>query len=381
MNSSKSPIVWHTTLLLLFTFVIAVGGGVWYELAVGFRWYHWLAAGLMAGVTGISITAGYHRLWAHKTYKATPVVSLLFALFGAATYQNSILIWASQHRRHHLHVDDNESDPYSARKGFWFSHVGWLLRDYPTNHDDFSNAKDLQADPIVAWQHKYYFTIAFLMNVLPPLLLGAVTGEYLAFLLTVGIIRMVYTHHTTFFINSLAHIWGSRPYTTSNTSRDNGLLAFLTYGEGYHNFHHSFQGDYRNGVRWYQFDPTKWLIKTSSWLGLTSNLRKTPGFCIKEAQIQCQLDSADKRLALSPKIPQKWRDYIDREKAHCAQLLAEWQQTRREWLLVQKQKLNEATSDLRHTMENGALASRLKELEHALLLQYKRVQAFNQSLA
>jgi stearoyl-CoA desaturase (delta-9 desaturase) len=106
-------------------------------------------------------------------------------------------------------------------------------------------------------------------------------------MLLAGVLRMVMTHHTTFFINSLAHIWGSQPFTDRNSARDNGILAFFTFGEGYHNFHHLFENDYRNGIQWWQFDLTKWLIRTAAWCGLAKDLRSCPEERIEQARLRC----------------------------------------------------------------------------------------------
>ncbi len=108
---------------------------------------------------GISITAGYHRLWSHRAYGAHWSVRLFFMIFGAMALQNSILIWGSQHRTHHRFVDDVDKDPYSAKRGFWFSHMGWILRNYPSGRNDFTNARDLERDPIVMFQHRYYLPL------------------------------------------------------------------------------------------------------------------------------------------------------------------------------------------------------------------------------
>ena len=379
-KQQKPSIVWPTAILLTVTPIVAIVGIVWYQATVGFSWTHWLAFLVIALFNGISITAGYHRLWSHNAYKAHTALRLFYALFGAAAYQNSILVWASQHRRHHRHVDHIDNDPYSAQRGLWFSHVGWMLRNYPANDDDFSNANDLQRDPIVVWQHKHYYSIAFLMNLLPPLLLGAITGEYIAYFLTVGFLRLVYSHHTTFFINSLAHYWGSQPYTEENSARDNGLLAFVTYGEGYHNFHHLFQADYRNGVRWWQFDPTKWLIKTCSWLGLTWDLRQTPNFKIREALVKRQLEAAKEKIQDNEAMI-KWRSYIEKETQQLTELLDEWRIARAQWLKAKKDKWAEATGEFQRALELKAASSRFKEMEYALQQQYQRLRFFNLQLA
>ncbi|MEM8496872.1 MAG: fatty acid desaturase [Pseudomonadota bacterium] len=379
---SKPGFVWPTVLMLTITPLIALIGVPWYQLAVGFEWSHWLTFAVVAALNGISITAGYHRLWAHNAYKARTPLKIVLALFGAAAFQNSILTWASQHRRHHRHVDVVDEDPYSAKKGLWYSHIGWMLRHYPTNTDDFSNVADLKRDKVVMWQHKHYYTVALVMNILPPLIMGMLTGDYLAHFLACGFLRLVYSHHTTFFINSLAHYWGRQPYTEDNTARDNDLLALFTYGEGYHNYHHLFQGDYRNGVRWWQFDPTKWLIKTCDWMGLAYDLRKTPDFKICEAMVNRQLEVVRQRLS-SDRTSDRVRSFVELETQHLAGLLSEWRAARNSWFEHNKTKLRDASSDLQAAVEQerAALSKQLKDLEKSVKEQYQRVRSFNLATA
>ena len=149
-----------------------------------------------------------------------------------------------------------------------------MIRDHRSGSDDFSNVKDLVRDPIVMWQHKYYIELVVVTNIALPLLIGYLFSSALGVFLLAGLLRLVLVHHLTFFINSLAHIWASQPYSDANSSRDNPILPVLTFGEGYHNYHHSFQGDYRNGIRWWNFDPSKWAITALSWIGLTSRLKR-----------------------------------------------------------------------------------------------------------
>ncbi len=275
-DQGKPPLVPINMVLFVGLPLIAVIAVPAWGIYAGYAGWQWLLAVLFLYLNGLSITAGYHRLWAHRAYRAHPALKWVFALWGAGALQNSILIWASDHRRHHRHVDDREQDPYAASRGLWFSHMGWMLRSYSTHTQDFSNAGDLQRDPIVMWQHRHYVALTLLMNAGLPFAIGWWQGDIIGSLLLIGLLRLVVNHHVTFFINSLAHYWGSQPYSNENSARDNHLLAFLTYGEGYHNFHHSFQNDYRNGVRWYQWDPSKWLIRSCAWLGLTHNLGGAP---------------------------------------------------------------------------------------------------------
>ncbi|GLP95245.1 acyl-CoA desaturase [Paraferrimonas sedimenticola] len=286
----KPPLIWLNLFIFIGSALIALVGAPMWAYQVGF-------SGIEIGVfvafilmSGLSITAGYHRLWSHKAYQANPVVRFVFALGGALALQNSALHWSSDHRRHHKHVDDNEKDPYSAKMGFFYSHIGWMIREYHSQiYHDYSNCKDLKKDKIVQWQHKHYLKLAFFMNILLPMIIGYFTGSVLGMLILAGVTRLFLVHHSTFFINSLAHIWGRQPYTARNTAMDNDLLALLTFGEGYHNFHHIFEYDYRNGIRWYQFDPTKWLIWALSKVGLANKLRRTPQERIEAAKAKMQL--------------------------------------------------------------------------------------------
>jgi len=297
----KHRLLWLNVLVFTITGLITLLGVPAYALTHGFD--GWQIAAMTIGIAfcEISITAGYHRLWSHRAYEAHWLVRLIFAIGGTFATQNSILHWSSDHRRHHRYVDDNQKDPYSAKLGFWYSHIGWMLRDYEVDHDSqYKNCRDLQNDPIVMWQHRHYLPLVLGLNFGIPVLLGLWHGDLLGMLLLVGAARLVIAHHLTFFINSLAHIWGSQPYSDHNTSRDNGLLALLTMGEGYHNYHHSFQRDYRNGIRWWQFDPTKWLIRSLAWLGLAKNLYRTPVEKIETSRAHMLLVTTSRKLAQLP---------------------------------------------------------------------------------
>jgi len=297
----KPPLIWLNVLLFLISFILAVVITPWYGYQQGYAIEHWIWLVVAFSFCNLSITAGYHRLWSHKTYQAHPVLRVIFALGGAFALQNSALHWSSDHRVHHKHVDNNDKDPYSAKRGFWFSHIGWMLRHYNQDtYNDYANCRDLQKDWVVMWQHKHYLLLAIATNIGIPILLGIVYQDIIGMLLIVGALRLVLSHHTTFFINSLAHIWGKQPYTDKNTARDNGVLAFFTFGEGYHNFHHIFENDYRNGIYWWQYDPTKWLIKSFHYIGLAEKLRITPQIKIEQAKAKQALKRAIDRLEGRP---------------------------------------------------------------------------------
>ena len=343
----------------------------------GYSALQWGFAVLFLYLNGLAITGGYHRLWSHRSYEAHWSLRLWFALWGAGALQNSILIWSADHRRHHRHVDDNERDPYSAGRGLWFSHMGWMLRQYSTNKLDFSNVSDLQRDPIVCWQHRHYIALTTFMNAGLPLLLGLALGDVIGTLLLVGLLRLVVNHHVTFFINSLAHYWGSRPYTDSNSARDNGFLALLTYGEGYHNFHHIFQSDYRNGVRWYQWDPTKWMIATCARLGLAKGLKRIPDFRIQRAMIDMQFKRAQSLEAEGPEPA--LRAILEREYQVFTDAVNQWTQLQAERYDRHREQLGDALEERRQQIrthwEQAALHNRFRELESVLRHQRRRLGA------
>ena len=375
----RAPINWLTSIVMIGTAVAALVVVPWYGFTRGYGLWAWLSFVGFLWACGISITAGYHRLWAHRAYGAHGSVRLFYALFGAMALQNSILIWGSQHRTHHRFVDDVERDPYSAKRGFWFSHMGWILRDYPSGRNDFTNAKDLERDPIVMFQHRWYLPLAIATNVGLPLALGWAVGDPWGVFLLGGLLRLVVNHHFTWFINSLAHMWGSQPYTDENTARDNPALAFLTYGEGYHNFHHIFQNDYRNGVRWWQWDPTKWLIAVLSWLGLAGNLKRVPDLWIQRAQLAMQFKRMEAEL--EKRRGRVTDAHIERLKARVAEESAAFRRALEEWSKVRDQWVADRKQRLLQTWEDTSFRLRLKQIEQGLRMQRRRLQAMTKAYA
>ncbi len=364
-KTEKAEINWPVTLVLGLTFLAAVTIVPWYGFVYGFSAWAWAFFAIFLIAGGIGIGSGYHRLWSHRAYEAHWIMRLYLAIVGGMTIQNSILIWCIRHRFHHRYVDNNDKDPYSIGRGFWFAHVGWMLRDYESGKLDWSVVPDLERDPIVAWQHKYYWPLVLVTNIALPLLLGWMVGDILGVFLLAGILRLVVSHHVTFFINSLAHMWGSRPYTDENTARDNWFLAIVTYGEGYHNFHHLFQSDYRNGIRWWQYDINKWFIKTCSWLGLANNLKRTSDFRIQRARLAMVFKRAQAKIDVSAENP-RWRELFETEYSQFKRTIAEWQQLQMERVQQSRQKLADA-------IDQSALTARYRELERELKMQRKRV--------
>lgn len=289
---------WLNILFLSLTPIVGVFGTAAYAIAHGVAWWEpALFLGLF-GLVSFSVTAGYHRCFAHKSYVSHPMLQAVYLFLGAMALQNSALKWSSDHRDHHRYVD-KDWDPYSIKRGGLWAHVLWLFYTEPAERT-YENVPDLQANPLVRWQYRWNNWIGIVAGLGIPTLIGALFGRPLGGLLWGGFLRIVVIHHTTFLVNSAAHLYGSRPYTEENSARDNGLLAFITNGEGYHNFHHKFPSDFRNGVRWYQWDPTKWLIALLSYAGLAGDLRKTPKPLIETSRLRMKLGKAEARLHHAP---------------------------------------------------------------------------------
>ena len=227
---------------------------------------------IMYALNIFSISAGYHRLFSHRAYKASWPVKLFLLIAGASTAENPVLGWASDHRVHHKY-EDTEKDPYNINEGFFFAHMGWImLKTYKPS----PLAKDLLNDKLVMWQHDYYYPIMFISNLIPFLIVYAMTGALVGSFAFVVLLRLVLVHHVTYFINSYCHTFGTKPYSDELTAKDSVTISWLTFGESYHNYHHAFQTDYRNGYRWYNIDATKWILWLWDKMGLVSDLKRVP---------------------------------------------------------------------------------------------------------
>src|SRR3984893_3914254 len=285
---------WLTSSFLMGTLLLSLTAAPAYIWFFGIDWFQIGLFFVMLFACGFSITLGYHRLYSHLTFQAHWIVRLFTVIFGAAAFENSVLLWTCEHRSHHKHVDHDE-DPYCISKGLFHAHIGWLIFKLKPS-PPFDNVADLQKDALVRWQHRYIHWIAISVAFVFPTILGFIWGGWVSALgafLIAGVTRIVVLQHCTFCINSLCHYMGKRPYSSKCSARDSWVMAIVTLGEGYHNFHHEFQYDYRNGVKPWQFDPTKWVIWILSKLGLARKLRRVP----EERIILAELAEARRRLA------------------------------------------------------------------------------------
>jgi stearoyl-CoA desaturase (delta-9 desaturase) len=297
MNTSRK-LDWTNILFLSLTPVIGVFGTLAYALVNGVEWWQPALLVVLFMLVSFSVTAGYHRGFSHKSYKAHPVLQAYYLFFGALALQNSVLKWSADHRDHHRYVD-RDWDPYSIKRGGLWAHFFWLF--YTDGKErSYDEVPDLTSNRMVMWQYRWSHWIGIVGGLGIPTAIGWAFGSPLGGLLWGGFLRIALIHHTTFLVNSVAHLYGTRPYTDENSARDNALLAFVTNGEGYHNFHHKFPSDFRNGIRWYQWDPTKWFIGVLRVVGLARELRVTPKAIIEKSKLRMKLVHAEERLALAP---------------------------------------------------------------------------------
>lgn len=247
-------------------------------------------------VSNISVGVGLHRLWSHNAFKANKIVEFILMLFTAGTLQGPVLSWASNHYKHHSFTDQEE-DPHSPLKfknpvlGFLWSHIGWMLVGEGSYKmiDRITMAK-LGKNKLLRWQLKYYWQLAVFMNLVLPMSLGYVFGGDFAsaykWFLFIGIGRAV-QQQATFCVNSLCHFLGTHDYC-KGTAGDIWWFALFLLGENWHNFHHAFPSDYRNGVKWYHFDVHKWIIYLMSVVGLAWDLNRTPDERIEAKSLEAR---------------------------------------------------------------------------------------------
>jgi stearoyl-CoA desaturase (Delta-9 desaturase) len=345
---------WVNIVFLALTPVIGVLGTAAYAVVYGVRWWEPALFLLLFGLVSFSVTAGYHRCFSHKAYTSHPALQACYLFFGAMALQNSALKWCADHRDHHRYVDKSW-DPYNIQRGGLWAHIFWLFYKEPSERT-YEDVPDLESNRLVRWQYRWNNWIGIVAGLGIPAAVGAFFGRPLGGLLWGGFLRIVVIHHTTFMVNSVAHLYGTRPYTEANSARDNALLAFVTNGEGYHNFHHKFPSDFRNGVRWYQWDPTKWLIAALRFVGLARDLRETPRPLIEKSRLCMRLARAEARLPHVPpsvaqtiqprletaqealdravelwhEVDMKRRDLMGRGRTASAELARSWKDTMRQ---------------------------------------------------
>ncbi len=280
---------WHRISILV-TVVVPFAGMVAAVITSWmYGWMGWLYLNmLLLGwfLTGTGITVGYHRMLAHKAFETYGWVRAYWMFMGALAIQKSPIEWCAVHRRHHA-LTDRPGDPHSPHmhgegwwnsiKGFWYSHSGWLFTGYLIRTDQKRYVPDLLDDPVAVWIHRYYEIFWVPLSVAIPAVIGGLVtgtwkGAWLGFLWG-GMARIFLVHHITWSINSICHLFGSCDYKVNDRSRNNFLVALASFGEGWHNNHHAFPSSARQGLKWWQFDVSWYIIRAMQCLGLAWNVQ------------------------------------------------------------------------------------------------------------
>jgi stearoyl-CoA desaturase (delta-9 desaturase) len=358
ITRKPGSIIWANTLFLVLSPIIGIALTIYHLKTEGFIPGIWIAAGIFYYLTGLAITGGYHRLFSHKTYEANSFVKFLYLIFGAAAFENTALNWSNDHRRHHQMCDTGD-DPYNIKEGFFHAHMKWVM--FEASYEPKHMVPDLEKDKLVMWQHKYYIAIGLFVGFFIPTLIGYYLGSALGGFAVIATLRTVFVQHCTFFINSWAHMWGKQTYTDTNTARDNFYLALFSYGEGYHNYHHFFQYDFRNGVKWFQFDPTKWLILSLDKIGWAWKLKRVADEEIFRAELTMQEKRVASKIVKSSPAALAFNQKIAQMKATMEIKLANMQALKKEYQRASEQlKLEKSQALIQRKLELKARIAQAK---------------------
>ena len=241
----SAPVVWSNVVLFVVLHAFALTGLC---VAPYAKWQSIISYIFVTLFSGLGVTAGAHRLWAHKSYKARLPVRIMLMCFNCISMQNDLLEWTRDHRVHHKYTE-TDADPHNAKRGFFFAHIGWLMmRKHPDVFDKGRTVdiSDLKQDGVVMFQHRFYLPLCILLTIiLPTVIPWYCWGEsYFIAFFHLFALRYVLTLHATWFVNSAAHLWGSRNYDKGINPSDNRFVCYAAIGEGFHNFHHTFPYDY-----------------------------------------------------------------------------------------------------------------------------------------
>jgi len=270
----KMEIVWAN--VIRFTILHLIGFVGIYQCFFAKSQTNWFHMGYY-WISALGITAGAHRLWSHKSYKASLPLKAILACLSSMSYENSVFEWARDHRVHHK-FSDTDADPHNSKRGFFFSHIGWLLcRKHPQVivQGKKIDLSDLLNDPVVMFQHKYKYTfMAVFTFILPTVLPVLLWNESFWTSYCICILRYVLVLHATWSVNSFAHFFGDKPYDKSIQPSENPFVAFFAVGEGFHNYHHTFPMDYSTSEYGLKLNFTTLFIDAMHLLGLAYDRKK-----------------------------------------------------------------------------------------------------------
>ncbi|MDX2055286.1 MAG: acyl-CoA desaturase [Polyangiaceae bacterium] len=242
----------------------------------GTKWQDWAVCVALYWLRMFGVTGFYHRYFSHRTFKTSRVMQFLMAFWAQTSSQRGAVWWAAEHRTHHK-FSDLDGDPHDSRRGFWYSHMGWIF-DY-NGETDYRKVRDLAKYPELILLNKLWYVPPTVLGVVIYLTMGA-SGLFIAFGLST-----VLLWHGTFTINSLSHMFGSQRFDAKDASRNNFWLALVTMGEGWHNNHHYYMTSTRQGFFWWEVDVTYYMLTMMSWLGLVWDLREPPAKVYADAKL------------------------------------------------------------------------------------------------
>jgi len=257
----KMQIVWRNVILMSLLHLGSIVG--LYLLVSEAKWLTWLWCYILLFMSATGITAGAHRLFSHKSYKAKYPLKVILMIFNCVSFQNDIIEWARDHRVHHKY-SETDADPHNAVRGFFFAHIGWLL---VKKHQDVKDKgkgidmSDLTSDPLLMFQRRHYKTLVLIFSFIIPTFVPLLWGETLfVSFYTAALLRYAVSLNFTWCVNSVAHMWGNRPYDQHISPRQSVFTAIGAFGEGWHNYHHTFPYDYRTSEFPYTLNPTSLFI-------------------------------------------------------------------------------------------------------------------------
>ncbi|XP_002411990.3 acyl-CoA Delta-9 desaturase [Ixodes scapularis] len=269
-------IIWINVFKILVIHLMALYGA--YVAVTAAQWKTLLFTLFYVGCSGLSVTAGAHRLWSHRSYKAKLPLRTLLMLFNCMAGQNDIYDWVRDHRVHHKY-SETDADPHNVNRGFFFAHVGWLMcRKHPevTKKGKAIDCADVYNDPVVRFQMRYHIPMTILFCfIMPTMIPHRYWGEakWNSFFVA-AILRWVFQLNSTWLVNSAAHIWGQKPYDKAISPSENWLVSVLAIGEGFHNYHHTFPWDYSTSELGWRLNPSTMFIEAMEKIGWAYDLKK-----------------------------------------------------------------------------------------------------------
>lgn len=294
-TTEKVPvkIVWRNVILFAYLHLISLYSI--YCMFTSAKWQTNIFAVILYIVSGLGVTAGVHRLWAHRSYKAKFPLRVFLAFVYTIAFENDIYEWCRDHRVHHKY-SETDADPHNAKRGFFFAHIGWLLcRKHP---DVIKKGKaielsDLMADPIVRFHRKYYIPLVLLCCFFLPTFIPMYFWNETFFnsFLIPTLFRFCFTLNQTWLVNSAAHMWGSKPYDVTINPRENAFVVLGAVGEGFHNYHHTFPYDYATSEYGIKYNLTTAFIDLMAWLGLAYDRKTAARESIKARKLRTGEDS------------------------------------------------------------------------------------------